>query len=441
MPVDNFGQYTMGQGRSLYERGEITPPIEYSDSVRPALPLAPAPYLPNARFDQHKRANVVMSAGIPVALDGRGAMVPAGTPVGHCFTYGALDYAVGCPAVKAAADGNAVTAGSALSSGVMHSGLYGGAARLGDFMNPIGVTSYLAYQYEGGVLGTWPNYVQDYSNPVNFPIHNTQAQPETLVAVTCDYVLKVPYIYGKNLLSDTVRMFPEMDPLSAHAKSFPFAHDELIVNSGTLAGVNVVFVSPKCGTGNDGATGSLKISGATAGAMTLTVAPGVTAGATVDLSTTGVKVMYDGTDPAKYVVLNVTTALSAGANVTFTTKVADPILPGDYVACRLGRFVKWDPTHMDQGDLFGQALKVFASEVDRDMLGRVKTAYEHAVNAYERMAGSATRGVPSLHNKVTDAAQVCFETKRANLSQAPGTLTSVTGTSLPIGSLVINMLR
>ena len=86
MAFDSFNRYS-GTGRDYHDLGETTPEIEVSESIRPWGKFLPAPYLPVARFDVHKRADVVLSVGTPVSLDRQGALVPAGIPDGHVFEF------------------------------------------------------------------------------------------------------------------------------------------------------------------------------------------------------------------------------------------------------------------------------------------------------------------------------------------------------------------
>jgi hypothetical protein len=445
----DFGRYANPGGRPYYPQRSTTPDIEFSESERPAVPLVPAPYLPAGRFDEHKRANIVLSAGTPVALDAAGAMIPAGTPVGHAFKYSSLDYTTGLPAARRA-DTGAVVTSSNTTALVMHSGL--GYYRNGFFLQPVGITSYNAYQYEGGVVfSTWPSYTVDYDNPAKFPIHNTQAQPETLVAITCDYVIEVPYIYGRNMLSDYVKVFDnaaaEIAVISSRAKSFPFAYDELIRNAGTAvfgSGISLVFISPQCGTGISGYSSSGVLTGVS-GAARLAVGDGGSVGTAVDITSQGYHILYDATYPEKYMVVFTDTTKTSVAGGGFTTgtitfKAQDPIQPGDFIACRLGKFVKWDYTRMLDAERVGQVLRVRSSAIKRDYLDRVKTAYERSADAAGRMAGSATRGVPYLISLVTDAAQVIFETGK-QLSGTALTDTTYGLVTLPLGSVVINLLR
>lgn len=446
MPLNssNYNRYDWPGTRNMPPVGHTTPPVELGGSERPPVPLFPAPYVPAARFDVHKRANITFSAGLPVSLDAAGNMIPAGIPGGHVFAYTSLDHQVGTGKTR---DCSSVTLAAVTADGnkTMNSGLL----THGVFAPAIGIVSYNAYAYEGAVSGSVPYYSTDYDNPANFPVHNTQAQPETLVAITCDYTIQVPYLYGKNLWSPVVKIFDDdnhaVDVLSAEAKSYPFAHDELTVSdsiilSGTLA-ANIVYVSPNCGSGDDGLTGTILFSG-TCGALTFAVsgATGYTQGSAVDISAVGVKVLYDGADSSKYCVIQTTTALTSATNVnakTHTLGGVSNIKPGDFIAVRNGRYVKWDPARMNYADIFGQALRVRRGDIKRDYLDRVRTAYERGTDPASKLPGTATRGVGYLLNLVTDSAQVQYE-KRAKLD---GTALTNPTTPACMGSLVINLFR
>jgi hypothetical protein len=56
----------------------VTPSNGLSDGIAPAGGFKVAPYLPIQRFDNDKRANIVIGSGKIVALDVNGAVVPAG---------------------------------------------------------------------------------------------------------------------------------------------------------------------------------------------------------------------------------------------------------------------------------------------------------------------------------------------------------------------------
>ncbi|MHA2265598.1 MAG: hypothetical protein ACXAEN_24670 [Candidatus Thorarchaeota archaeon] len=469
MAQDTYSRYT-GTGRPVNEMGHTTPQVEFSESERPAVGMLPAPYVPAGRFDEHKRSKIVFSAGIPVALDGLGNLVPAGIPGGHTFVYTALDFRVGLPATRNASTGVVIaSAGNA----TMHSGLTN--ETVGDFLRPIGITSYLVYQHEGQFAGTWPAYTLGYDNPVNYAVHNTMAQD--LVAVTCDYTIQVPYIYGKNLLGAATKIFDntadEVAALTSDAQSYPFAHDELMYDattivSGTISNIDIVYASPNQGLGDDGdfATALVDFATLTSGTTGLQyTAPGSsTAGTAVTFATIdagGNQILYDGDDTSMYIVVRnprastlwaLPTSVAAtqphedaglatvsAANVYFYYKLNTTLQPGDFVVSREGRYVKYDKTRHEKDEILGQVLRRDDNPVAKDYLDRVKTAYERSTSVVHKMAGSATRGVPYLLNLVTDAAQVQFATNQTLAGDALATAGQPT--SLPLSLVVINVLR
>ena len=474
MSMDTFGRITSQGGRPYYEQGSTTPGIEFSESERPAVGLIPAPYLPAGRFDAHKRANVMLSAGTPVSLDGAGNLIPAGIPGDHAFVYTALDFTTNLAPTLLAATGAAVTTAG---NSIMQSGLLAH----GEFARPIGVVSYNAFQFEGKTtVGAWGNtYTIDHSNPTGFGVHNTMAQD--LVAVTCDYVLQIPYIFGKNLLAGTTKILDndanEVAALTGLAKSFPFAHDELIavatvapgtgtptLNSGTfqtadivstgisgsLTNLEIIYVSPACGQGDNGAAGPwagdgslVFVSGASGVTLAVATVAGdaATAGAGVTFATLSAKgnFVLHTSETEKYVVLRNSTggaALTTGA--TFRLTLGDQITPGCSVVCREGKFVAFNKNRHEANEIIGQALRVDKSPAKKDYLDRVKTAYDRSATVAHRMAGSATRGVPYLLHLVTDGAQVLFDT---NKTLAGSALNSSGMTTPPLALVVINMTR
>jgi hypothetical protein len=389
-----------------------------------------------------------MSAGTPVGLDARGALVPAGIPGGHTFTYTALDYTVGRVATISAATGSAV---AAAGDAIMHSGLT--AFKTGEFINPVGVLSTDVYQFEGGVsFSSWPNYTLSYDNPVNYATHNTMAQD--LVAITCDYVLLVPYVSGRNLQAANVKIFNNtadvVPALSSDAKSYTFAHDYIVPNtaltvSGSLTNLEVVYISPDAGQGTDGFNSTTAVGHVlTSGATVTYTAPGDSAGtavnATTVLSTKGDHILYSA-DTSKYIVLRNRTGGAASvntANYTFQVKASSPIVPGDFVKARIGKFVKWDPLVDLPEEIIGQVLRVDNNVVGKSYLDKVKTAFERAKDAASMMAGSATRGVPGGLHLVTDGAWRQYSTRK---TLAGATIADAGITVPPLALVTINLLK
>lgn len=457
MALDGFNRYT-GTGRPVNDMGETTPEIEVSESIRPWGKFLPAPYLPVGRFDEHKRANIVLSVGTPVGLDAVGSLVPAGIPDGHTFEFDSEDFRTGLFATRNPADGLAIT--SATTEAKAAQGLLGVsgllATRVEKFVRTVGVTSYNVFSHEGGVTFTgWPSYTLQHSNPVNYAQHNTMAQD--LVAITCDYCLLVPYVEGKNLLGGATKVFDNtadaVAVLTKKAKSYVFAHDEVLA-SGTTAmftsGLSIVYISPNCGVDDDGTTLSTDggIYGTTAAATF--IAPGDTVGAAADITDIGLHILYSA-DTAKYVVLRNTVdnadtgAVAGGIDGTgvltsgaFGLQLESPLQPGDYVVARTGKFVKFVKGRHDVDEIAGQILAVEKDVTDKSFLSRVKSAYDRASAPGDMMPGSATRGVPFQLHMVTDAAWRQY-TRKVDLN---GVALSETGISTPALRLVtINLLK
>ena len=464
MALDAFNRYT-GTGRPVDDMGETTPEIEVSESIRPWGKFLPAPYLPVGRFDVHKRANVVLSVGTPVGLDKVGSLVPAGIPDGHVFEFDSEDYRTGMFATRNPATGAAVTA--AVTEAALHPNLVGtsgaaGATVVDAFVRPVGVTSYNVFSHEGGVsFSTWPVYTLTHSNPVNYAQHNTMSQD--LVAITCDYCLLVPYVEGKNLLGSAVKVFDNtaggVAVLSKKAKSYVFAHDELIVSGSfdtaletTLSsGLSVAYVSPNCGTSDDGDVDSVLDGGVTgSAAAAIFVAPGDAAGSAVDCSALGDHIVKS-SDAAKYIVLRntrpdpsslPTPGLGEGTGVltsgAFDLTLEAPLCPGDMVVARAGKFVKFVAARHSADEIAGQILAIDSDVTDKSYLSRVKSAYDRASSPGDMMPGSATRGVPFNLHMVTDGAWRQF-TRKVDLD---GTALAAAGLSTPALRLVtINLLK
>ena len=457
MALDGYNRYT-GTGRPVDDMGETTPEVEVSESIRPWGKFMPAPYLPVGRFDVHKRANVVLSVGTPVGLDAVGSLVPAGIPDGHTFEFDSEDYRTGMFATRRPDTGAAVT--SAQTEVKCAQGLLGASGLLATdvekFVRPIGVTSYNVFSHEGGVSFTgWPSYVLTHSNPINYSQHNTMSQD--LVAITCDYCLLVPYVRGKNLLGGATKVFDNtaggVAVLSKKAKSYVFAHDEVLASGTTdmfTSGLSVVFVSPNCGLDDDGKT--LATDGGIYGSVAAAtfIAPGDTVGAAVDCSDAGLHIVYSA-DTAKYCVLKNTVdnadtgAIAGGLDGTgvltsgaFALQLEAPLQPGDFVVARAGKFVKFVKTRHDVDEIVGQILQIDADVTDKSYLSRVKSAYDRASSPGDMMPGSATRGVPFNLHMVTDGAWRQFTRKIDN----DGTALSATGLTAPALRLVtINLLK
>jgi hypothetical protein len=404
--------------------------------------------------------------GTPVGLDKQGSLIPAGIPDGHVFEFDSDDYRTGMFATRNPNTGAAIT--SAVTEAQMHPNLIGvsgavGVSLVDRFVRPIGVTSYNVFSHEGGVsFTTWPEYTQTHSNPLNYAQHNTMAQD--LVAITCDYCLLVPYVQGKNLLGVATKVFDNsahgVAILSKVAKSHVFAHDELIVSGNSAgevgatpllaSGLELVYVSPNCGTDDDGKAVGAATDGGVDGSLAALqfTAPGDTIGTAVDCTKVGLHIVKSA-DAAKYIVVRSTrqdngsgpdadSGTGTVTSGTFTFALENPLQPGDHVVARAGKFVKFDGARHEADEVCGQILAVDSDVTDKSYLSRVKSAYERATSPADMMPGSATRGVPFNLHMVTDGAWRQY-TKREDLN---GTTLSATGLTTPALRLVtINLLK
>ena len=465
MATDQFGHITSQGGRPYPKQGATTPGIEYSETERPAIPYLPAPYLPATRFDYHKRANVVLSAGTPIGVDVNSNLIPAGTPGGHVYTYSTLDLTPGLRPPVSPVDGQPV---AVVGNYLANSGL---TTKVGKFCQSLGVVSYNVFQHEGNVdVTAFPEMKLDHSNPAHYGIHNTMAQD--VVAITTSYMLLIPYVYGKNLLSPECKILDntanECPLLSDTAKSYPFAHDELQCDmevqyffttgeqtravgiSGHVHNFEITYVSPNCGTGDDGcAASNATFLTITSGATGLTfTAPGDTAGAEVlysdmdnDSGVLGHNLvpMYSN-DISKYILVRNRYGREVSisqAEVIFRLKLESPLKPGDQLICRLGKFIKFNDDIHDHLEIIGTVYMLDKTPAKKDYLDRVKTAYDRSAEASNRMAGSATRGMPQLLHLVSDGAQVLKDT---NKTLAGSALSSAGMTTPPLAQIIVNMI-
>lgn len=153
--------------------GQMTPNFEIMEGMRFGQ-FYPASYLPMVRYEHIFQDRIVITAGKPVALDSRGALVPAGyrlviaAGASQGPQYSADDVAMGVRN----AQGNLVTAGEYVVTSLLAAGVTVGAC--------MGVASYDVYQLSGS----------DPTNPATYKFHNYNRQ--TGVAVLTDYLLEFP---------------------------------------------------------------------------------------------------------------------------------------------------------------------------------------------------------------------------------------------------------
>jgi hypothetical protein len=173
--------------------GRVTPNVEYCESDRPHIEMTPAAWLPVSRYDREYEYYIVVSAGKVVAQDRQGKAVPAGLKkawndgIGGAdvLTYTATDVA---EKVIDLTTGALVTAAcgyteAEITAALKERGLIRPTERACDFISkPIGIASYNFYKAAG----------DDHYNPTKLYQHNFR--PQALVAITCDYVATYPVL-------------------------------------------------------------------------------------------------------------------------------------------------------------------------------------------------------------------------------------------------------
>lgn len=186
--------------------GHTTPNFEIMEGMRFGQ-FYPANYLPSVRYEPIFQDRIVIAAGKPVALDSRGALVPAGFKLliaagaGQGPQYSQDDVAMGV----VNAEGDLVVAGEFVVDSLIAAGVTVGAC--------MGVASYDVYMLSGS----------DPTNPATYKLHNYNRQ--TGVAVLTDYLLEFP-------IEPFQRVAHKMSAtVSADAQSFALAHATVVPHS------------------------------------------------------------------------------------------------------------------------------------------------------------------------------------------------------------------
>lgn len=158
----------------------IVPPNTLSDGIAPAGKFQVASYLPLLRFIEDKYTHVVVGTGKPVALDSKGAVVPAGLrldlaayqtdPASALVKYTDLDVEKGVRNAK----GDLAKSGEAVVASFADAGITVGPH--------IGVAPYDYLRHAGG----------DGINPTTTTYINFNPQP--VIAVLRDYHMQYPVV-------------------------------------------------------------------------------------------------------------------------------------------------------------------------------------------------------------------------------------------------------
>jgi hypothetical protein len=403
--------------------GNVTPVVEYCESVRPHGEWLPADWLPVDRFDKYYELYKVVSAGKAVALTRDGRLVPAGykakfaAGAGDVIGYTSADVTEKTEDILTGAAITAATLASArtraaVTAALIERGLLDVGENAEDYISlPIGVAPYDYWQAPGG----------DGNNPANYRFHNHNLQHR--VAILCDYVLELPLVplavadeVMAGAIADTaiVPGTKGWKSSTGIAASTNLGYDDLV-----SIGDNVVaYVFDNFPVAKNIAGGSLSTD-ATGGLLVEkgSIATIAQAGDYYIDEERGVLFMYEaGGDaiPSPFTVSSKISyayyAAQTGAGLGFTFASGD-LKAGDYVKCDVNsNFVKADlalagatqaniQAALDERDgIVGQVLEIELHP--RDYLDRVRTAYPQ-LGTLDQMPGSATQGLP---DKITYAA-------------------------------------
>jgi hypothetical protein len=209
MPFDAMNRYS-GNHKTWDHVGNVIPDIGVSDGQLPAFEFRPSPWLPVKFYDKKYEDWITVLPGKPVALDPDGCVMPVEYGLtGASVVYttndvvaGTIDVATGVAVTTAktvvlanlsgskdATWTNANAGTGSVTSGFM--GRFGESFGDASKKYPIGVAPYPYIKAPGG----------DGFNPVDYYQHNYNRQH--LVAVLCDYVIKLPLVPGQ-AASETV---------------------------------------------------------------------------------------------------------------------------------------------------------------------------------------------------------------------------------------------
>jgi hypothetical protein len=360
--------------------GNLTPKVEYSESVRPHAEWKPADYLPVQRFEKKMEVYFVVSAGKIVACDRAGRVVPAGLKEtlaqtsGTVLTYtqADVDEKVIDLGTSAAVTAAKTYTRAQLDVAMTALGLIGASEAPEDYIgNPIGVAPYNYLKWAGG----------DGSNPAEQVNLNFSMQHQ--VAILCDYVVEMPVVPAEEVTEALTTGGDWSTSASKHTYTFkkvPMAQPTFL-NPLTLS-ASTRFLKEKAAEADLSAEGDYFVN--VADSKLVLYSSALTA------ATLGSATYYN--------------YASAPASVGTYACAKGHLRCGDYVKHDLdSNYVKADmvlagtsqaeiQAALDERDkVIGQVLEVEGHP--KDYLDRVRTAYTQ-LGTLDRMPGTATQGLP-----------------------------------------------
>lgn len=397
MSFNQFGQYSANH-KTWDHVGNILPNVEHSEGIRPAAEFKPAEWLPVQFFDKHYENYQVIMPGKVVACDPNGDLVPAGLKIpaelagsGDVVTYttqdvdaGVINVTTGLPVTTAELTDPGSTRGYTAAE-IDAAGFLGVSGVNLSISAPIGVAPYAYLQWAGG----------DGSNPADYRKHNYNMQHQT--AVLCDYVLELPLVPA----AATSESLPFGTPAGNLSVSDPI--DNLPVATHTVR-------TPISFSGGDSATLFVNQKDAAAdvaasGDYHVDLRTGVvTVYATVQPTSITVSYSHYASSPSTASKFAAASGdLTCGDNLTFDAE--SNLILATAATLYIGDTSAGDESAnivRAQGLIVGQVLAKVQGP--RDLLDRVKTSYNPAINTdasgskpgylgqMDQMPGTATGG-------------------------------------------------
>jgi hypothetical protein len=377
MAFDSLGRYTPTH-KAWDHVGNMIPVVEHSEGIRPHGEFKPAAWLPVQYFDKYYEVWYVALPGKILAFDNDGRVVPAQYGLsGAEITYTSDDVDAGVIDVRTGETLLTANIGTFAVSGVTD---FMGDGVTAAVSKPVGVAPYGMFQWAGDGSAYDDGY-----NPAGLRQHNHNLQHQ--VAILCDYVLELPLIpasqsatalaydsYASNVVTFTA---VANLPVAVNTVRTPIAFTD-----GTESNASTTFVVQKDNATDIAALGDWHIN-----------------------YTTGVVSCYATSDPGAGNLYNIAYYhyASAPSSVSKFASAIGDLSAGDFLVCDSNSNFTVATTE-DFKDVMGQVLEI-ENVLDKDALGRVRTAYDPALStsaagslpAYagqmDQMPGSATGGV------------------------------------------------